>query len=180
MLLPEEERGVFLRQHQNLMLPANHNESTSNAETGNDVGGGEQAFPKDATEQPVAKNDLQPMESPEFGPLGRGLTDGLGGLFEAASTGFSLALESSIIGLKQQNPDMSDEEIMRELLPDVDLEFGEGGVAVPVGIRLRKFPEFVFLYSQRLPHTDSRVSERNRYGRQRKRQPVAANPSIPL
>lgn len=145
MLEPEDKRGAILEKQNRVMhaIFLEEEEAAKEAEEAKkndkpetnlhfsvEIGssGEDQASPStSAPEQAEATS----------GPLGRGLTDGFGGLFDAAYAAFAMALERNLRQVRQENPGMSDMEVFAKVLPDLKFD---GGVET-VGVRLRTFPE---------------------------------------
>ncbi|GAA6013233.1 hypothetical protein JCM10207_000827 [Rhodosporidiobolus poonsookiae] len=77
----------------------------------------------------------------EAGPYGRGLIDGLGGLRDAAISACQLFIANGIAGYKEQNPEVTDQEAIKTLLPDAKFVQADGGeLAMQVDVRLKRFP----------------------------------------
>ncbi|GAA5902292.1 hypothetical protein JCM8208_007251 [Rhodotorula glutinis] len=77
----------------------------------------------------------------EPGPYGRGLIDGLGGLRDSAIYACQLFIANGIAGYKEQNPGATDQDAMRELLPDVKfVQADNGELALALDVTLKRFP----------------------------------------
>ncbi|GAA5995641.1 uncharacterized protein JCM10292_005296 [Rhodotorula paludigena] len=77
----------------------------------------------------------------EPGPYGRGLVDGLGGLRDSAIYACQLFIANGIAGYKEQHPGTTDEQAMRDLLPDVKYVQAENGeLALALDVTLKRFP----------------------------------------
>lgn len=149
MLLPENERGVIRKKGNYLMHPDLNMDQVPQPEsqTAEQQSTLEQTEATSTSDSSADADAPAPgeggeVELPELGPLGRGLTDGLGGISDAAYLAFKMAFERAMIEVKQRNPNFSELEVLQEVLPDMDLEIDPSGtVAVPMSVRLRKFPE---------------------------------------
>ncbi|GAA6057072.1 hypothetical protein JCM3770_001444 [Rhodotorula araucariae] len=77
----------------------------------------------------------------EPGPYGRGLVDGLGGLRDSAVYACQLFIANGIAGYKEQNPGATEQDAMRELLPDVKfVQADNGELALALDVTLKRFP----------------------------------------
>ncbi|GAA5948378.1 hypothetical protein JCM3765_001397 [Sporobolomyces pararoseus] len=77
----------------------------------------------------------------ELGPYGRGLVDGLGGLRDAAVYACQLFIANGVAGYKESNPEVSDQDAIKALIPDAKFaQSPDGEVALAVDVRLKRFP----------------------------------------
>ncbi|GAA5944313.1 uncharacterized protein JCM15063_006554 [Sporobolomyces koalae] len=88
-----------------------------------------------------ANNGVSGHFEVELGPYGRGLVDGLGGLRDAAVYACQLFIANGVAGYKEENPDISDHEAIKALIPDAQFAQGsDGELALAVDVRLKRFP----------------------------------------
>jgi signal peptide peptidase SppA len=88
----------------------------------------------------------------ELGPYGRGLVDGLGGLRDAAVYACQMFIANGVAGYKETNPEVSDEEAIKHLLPDAKFATSEDGeMALAVDGEFF-FPILFSIFVARFPH----------------------------
>ncbi|GAA5935009.1 hypothetical protein JCM10213_000618 [Rhodosporidiobolus nylandii] len=102
-----------------------------------------EALASPATAKPAsgAVNGAAGTYDYEPGPYGRGLVDGLGGLRDAAIYACQMFIANGIAGYKLTNPDVSDNDAIKTLLPEAKFVEAEGGeLAMQVDVKLKRFP----------------------------------------
>lgn len=136
MLEPEHKKGAILAQ-QNHVFNSYDAEGEQQIEDKQD---GDTQSQDQAAEVP---QDADSPSSPMAGPLGRGLTDGFGGLYDAAYAAFGMSLDRALLQIKSERPALSDIEVIQTVLPELDfVGLGDGAQAqAAIGVRLRTFPE---------------------------------------
>jgi len=80
-------------------------------------------------------------KEPQLGPLGRGIIDGLGGLYDAAVLAATMSIAHGLEHAREEAPDRPAEEIVAGVLDSYDYSIDESGkVDIQMLIRLKIFP----------------------------------------
>ncbi|KAK4055373.1 hypothetical protein OIO90_003211 [Microbotryomycetes sp. JL221] len=89
----------------------------------------------------TTKNSNAGVYQVEPGPFGRGLIDGIGGIRDAAVYACEIFISNGIAGYKQLNPDMSDLDAVKALMPDSNWQLDDNGaLTMQMDVRLKRFP----------------------------------------